>query len=66
MGLLLLAWRWGVSGMSNLIVGEHGGGGVGGPLSTGAGCVWSRPLLKPLKKEETTLSRLNITVTESH
>lgn len=54
----LLPWRWGVSGMSNLIVGVHRGGGVGGlglregPLITGAHRMWNRPLLKPLKEEE--------------
>lgn len=52
----LLSWRRGVSGMSNLIVGVHGGDGVGGlgvregPLSTGA--MWNTPLLKPLREEE--------------
>lgn len=54
----LLPWRWGVSGMSNLIVGVYRGDGVGGlrvrdsPLTTGARRVWNRPLLKPLKEEE--------------
>lgn len=54
----LLPWRWGVSGMSNLIVGVNRGDGVGclgereGPLSTGARRMWNRPLLKPLKEEE--------------
>ncbi len=54
----LLPWRWGVSGMSNLIVGVRRGGGVGGlgvregPLITGAHRMWNRPLLKPLKEEE--------------
>lgn len=48
--------RWGISGMSNLIVGVHGGGGIGGlgvregPLTAGA--MWIRPLLKPLKEKE--------------
>lgn len=55
----LLLWRrWGVSGMSNLVVGVHRGGGVGhlgvreGPLTSGAHPMWSRPLLKPLREEE--------------
>lgn len=56
--LLLLPWRWGICGMSNLIVGVHGGGGVEGlgvregALTSGARCMWNRPLLKPLKEEE--------------
>lgn len=55
---LLLQWRWGVSRMSNLVVGVYGGGGVGhlrvreGPLTRGACPMWSRPLLKPLKEEQ--------------
>lgn len=54
----LLPWRWGISGMSNLIVGVRRGGGVGGlglregPLITGACRMWNRPLLKPLKEED--------------
>lgn len=55
----LLLWRrWGVSGMSNLVVGVHRGSGVGhlgvreGPLTSGAHPMWSRPLLKPLREEE--------------
>lgn len=54
----LLPWRWGISGMSNLIVGVHRGDGVEGlgvregPLTTGARRMWNRPLLKPLKEEE--------------
>lgn len=57
----LLPWRWGISGMSNLIVGVHGGGGVGGlgvrevPLITGARSMWNRSLLKPLKDERVQL-----------
>ncbi len=53
----LLPWRWGISGMSNLIVGVRRGGGVGGlglregPLITGACRMWNRSLLKPLKEE---------------
>lgn len=56
--LLLLQRRCGVSGMSNLVVGVHRGGGVGqlgvreGPFISGACLMWSRPLLKPLKGEE--------------
>lgn len=51
----LLSRRRGTRGMSNLIVGVHGGdGGVGGlgvregPLTTGARRMWNTPLLKPL------------------
>lgn len=54
----LLPWRWGVCGMSNLIVGVHGCDGVRGlwvregPLTAGARRVWNTPLLKPLEEEE--------------
>lgn len=54
----LLLWRWGVSGMSNLIVGVQRGDGVGGlgvregSLTIGACRMWNRPLLKPLWEEE--------------
>lgn len=54
----LLPWRWGVGGMSNLIVGVNRGGGDrrrwvrGGPLTAGACRMWSRSPLKPLRRTE--------------